>query len=55
MKEFLGFGGYTRPAEGFLSWQHLLFVGILLGIMTALAVCLGRKNCNATPAQKTRF
>ena len=55
MKEFLGFGGYTRPAEGFLSWQHLLFVGILLGIMTVLAVCLGRKNRSATPVQKTRF
>lgn len=54
MSEFLGFGGYTRPAEGFLSWQHLLFVGILLGIMTVLAVCLGRKNRNATPAQKNK-
>ena len=54
MKEFLGFGGYSRPAEGFLSWQHLLFVGILLGIMTVLAVCLGRKNRSATPAQKNK-
>ena len=54
MKEFLGFGGYTRPAEGFLSWQHLLFVGILLGIMTVLAVCLGRKNRSATPVQKNK-
>ena len=54
MSEFLGFGGYSRPAEGFLSWQHLLFVGILLGIMTALAVCLGRKNRNATPTEKNK-
>ena len=52
MKEFFGFGGYTRPAEGFLSWQHLLFVGLLLGLMTATAVLLGRKNRNAAPEQK---
>lgn len=54
MKEFFGFGGYSRPAEGFLSWQHLLFVGLLLSIMTLLAVCLGRKNRHRTPAQKNR-
>lgn len=52
MKEFFGFGGYTRPAEGFLSWQHLLFVGLLLTIMTVLAVWLGRKNRYGTPSQK---
>ena len=44
MKEFLGIGGYTRPAEGFLSWQHLLFVGALLTVMTLLAVWLGKRN-----------
>ena len=54
MKEFFGFGGYTRPAEGFLSWQHLLFVGLLLGAMAILAVWLGRKNCSSTPAQKNK-
>lgn len=48
MREFFGFGGYSRPAEGFLSWQHLLFVGLLLTIMTVLAVCLGRKNRHST-------
>lgn len=41
MKEFFGFGGYTREAEGFLSWQHLLFVSTLMVIMVALAVILG--------------
>lgn len=41
MKEFFGIGGYTRPAEGYMSWQHLLFVGCLLTIMTAAAVFLG--------------
>lgn len=54
MNEFLGFGGYTRPAEGFLSWQHLLFVGLLLGIMVLLAVLLGRKYRHCLPAQKNR-
>ena len=52
MKEFFGFGGYSRPAEGFLSWQHLLFVGLLLTTMVALAYFLGERNCRKTPAQK---
>lgn len=54
MKEFFGFGGYSRPAEGFLSWQHLLFVGLLLGLMTVLAVWLGKRNRYATPMQKNK-
>ena len=41
MKEFFGFGGYSRPAEGFLSWQHLLFVTFLAVIMVFLAVWIG--------------
>ncbi len=43
-KEFLGVGGYKREAEGFLSWQHLLFVGLLLTVMTVLAIVLGLRN-----------
>ncbi len=54
MKEFLGFGGYTRTPEGAYSWQHLLFVGALLTIMTVLAVWLGRRNRNATLQQKNK-
>lgn len=46
MKEFLGFGGYTRTPEGAYSWQHLLFVGSLLTIMTVLAIILGNRNRN---------
>lgn len=42
MREFFGFGGYERPAEGFLSWQHLLFVGLLLTGMVLAAVFLGK-------------
>lgn len=44
MKEFFGFGGYTREAEGFLSWQHLLFVGSLLTAMVIIAIVLGKQN-----------
>lgn len=54
MKEFFGFGGYQRPAEGFLSWQHILFVSILMGLMIALAVILGRKNKDASLSQKNK-
>ncbi len=43
MKEFFGFGGYSRPAEGFLSWQHLSFVTLLMAVMTVLAIWLGKK------------
>jgi len=54
MKEFLGFGGYTREPEGAYSWQHLLFVGSLLAIMTVLAIVLGRRNRSKTLAQKNK-
>lgn len=52
MKEFFGFGGYTRPAAGAYSWQHLTFVTGLLLIMTLLAVFLGRKNRLQTEKKK---
>ena len=54
MKEFFGFGGYQRAAEGFLSWQHLLFVTSLMAIMVGLSVYLGRKNRNGSLQQKNR-
>lgn len=54
MKEFFGFGGYTRPAEGFLSWQHLSFVGCLLGAMVLLALYFGKKYRDDSPAQKNK-
>ncbi len=44
MKEFFGIGGYQRPAEGFLSWQHLTFVTTLMVMMVAFAIWLGKKN-----------
>lgn len=54
MREFFGFGGYQRPVEGFLSWQHLTFVSALMVIMTLSAVLLGRKNKSATDEVKNR-
>lgn len=52
MKEFFGFGGYERTPEGFMSWQHLLFVSVLMAIMISLAIILGRKNRHSTAARK---
>ena len=52
MKEFFGFGGYTRTAEGFLSWQHLLFVSILMVIMITLAIIFGLMMRNKSDAKK---
>jgi hypothetical membrane protein len=54
MREFFGFGGYQRPAEGFLSWQHLVFVSSLMVIMIGLAIFLGLRYKNALPRQKNR-
>lgn len=54
MEEFFGFGGYTRPAEGFLSWQHLTFVTALVIVMTVAAVVLGIRNKNRTAKEQNR-
>ncbi len=54
MGEFFGFGGYTRAAEGYFSWQHLTFVSCLMVIMIALAVILGRKNRLASDKAKNK-
>lgn len=44
MQEFFGFGGYAREPEGFLSWQHLVFVTALTAVMIVLAVVLGLRS-----------
>jgi uncharacterized membrane protein YwaF len=54
MKEFFGFGGYMREAEGFLSWQHLAFVTILMFFMVILSVILGKRNRLKSNEQKNR-
>lgn len=54
MREFFGFGGYTREPEGYMSWQHLVFVSLLMVVMIALAVYLGIKNKNAEHKVRNR-
>ena len=44
MKEFFGWGGFTREPEGYMSWQHLLFVTSLMVVMIGLAIWLGVAN-----------
>ena len=46
MREFFGFGGYTREPEGYFSLEHILFVTSLMIIMTAFAIFFGKKNQN---------
>lgn len=54
MKEFFGFGGYTREPEGYMSWQHLVFVSTLMVIMIALAIFLGLSNKNRESKSKNK-
>ena len=54
MREFFGFGGYTRTPEGYLSWQHLLFVSSLMVIMVTLALIFGLLNKNKDDKQKNK-
>lgn len=54
MKEFFGFGGYERIPEGYLSWQHLTFVSLLMVLMVASAVILGKKRRHGDEAEKNR-
>ena len=54
MKEFFGWGGYTREPEGFLSWQHLLFVTCLMAAMVALAILFGKRNQSKDYAEKNK-
>lgn len=54
MKEFFGFGGYSRSPEGFLSWQHILSVSLLMIIMLVLAWTLGNKQKNKSDKEKNK-
>lgn len=54
MKEFFGFGGFQRPVEGYFSWQHLTFVTVLMVIMVATAIILGRRNRHRDDRAKNR-
>ncbi len=44
IKEFFGFGGYTREAEGYMSLEHLVFVSSLVVVMILCAVFFGIRN-----------
>lgn len=54
LSEFFGFGGYSRVAEGYMSWQHLTFVSLLTLIMIFCAVILGCRNRNRDIKQKNK-
>ena len=54
VREFFGFGGYQREAEGYFSWQHLTFVTVLMILMVLLAVLLGNKNKNRDDREKNK-
>ena len=52
MKEFFGFGGYSREPEGFLSLEHIAFVTFLMAVMVFLAVFIGKRNRNKSEKEK---
>ena len=54
IKEFFGFGGYTRPIEGYMSIEHLCFVTFLMIVMVALAIYFGRKYANKDLKEKNK-
>ena len=54
MKEFFGFGGYQRTPEGYLSWQHLLFVSSFMVLMVTLAYIIGRRQRGLGERERNR-
>lgn len=54
MKEFFGFGGYTREPEGYFSFEHLAFVTTLMLVMTTLAIFLAKRANRNGEATKQR-
>ena len=44
----------NRPAEGFLSWQHLLYATLMVGLTVALALFLGRKYRDCSEKERDR-
>lgn len=53
-KEFFGFGGYQREPEGYLSWQHILFVSVLVIVMFFCAILIGNKKKNKEYNEKNK-
>ena len=54
LREFFGYGGYTREPEGYFSWQHILFVSSLMAVMIFLAILLGLRNRHRNEKIKNR-
>lgn len=54
MSDFFGIGGYKRPAEGYFSWQHIVFSVILMVLMIGLAVFLGLRERRREHSSKNR-
>ena len=54
LREFFGYGGYTREPEGYFSWQHILFVTSLMAVMIALAIIFGLRNRHKEEKIKNR-
>ena len=54
MKEFFGVGGFQRVAEGAWSWQHILFVSLMLITTIVLAVWLGKKFKDKEQSSKNK-
>lgn len=55
LREFFGYGGYQREAEGAFSWQHLTFTLSLVVVMIILGVILGLKYKNKTDKEKNKI
>ena len=58
MRDFFGFNTgeypYGRPADGFLSWQHIVLVSAYIVVAVALAIFLGKRNRNADDKIKNK-
>ncbi|MBQ9468474.1 MAG: YwaF family protein [Clostridia bacterium] len=54
MKEFFGFGGYSRMPEGYMSPEHLIFVSSHVIVMIALAIVFGIRFRGNTEKKRMR-
>ena len=55
LREFFGYGGYQREAEGAFSWQHLTFTLSLVAVMIILGIILGLKYKNKSDIEKNKI
>lgn len=54
LREFFGFGGYTRPADGAYSAPHLIIIAIFVTLMVGLGLWLGIRNRKRDDKVKTK-